>query len=571
MAIVTLSKRFLDINKNNSIIGPGEYEPIILNGTKNKTYFKNIPFNSSQDRICDNFQESNPIVGPGSYFREEKNFFIKKSFNKKKSEFMNENNIIDYNIFQLMNNKKNLQKKQIKLIKLDRKDKKQIINYSNSNNSKKFISIPVKRIKNSRSNSVSTISKTQKNLSNNDSLSKFILSCINYGQKKEKLIENDNNSNIIEKNENLSSNIDSNFYPLLKSNNKHNNNLSTFLVTNTSNSNITNNKNTSNIIEKKLSRNYKGTLYKISYKHNKDPKKDENYTLNKIFNISPGPGYYENKSNFDKYRSRNDKHNFDSNKNFHKTPEKTENLGPGSYYPYFNNNFTKINFYPFNSSEERYCSNFLYQNDLGPGEYDIKSQFNNKNKTNIKFNEKRFFNINKTSTLGPGQYLPLINWENNNNSLNLNLDKNINKSCEYIPKITEGPSVGEYNPDIIKSIKYKILSHDNKKTDLKAPFLVGQQRFFNKSTSTPEMVGPGSYEKNTKNILKKVINNSKLDKSRKKNKVNDIILKDLVNVEKIKKIFEKNKMVEISMPGPGSYLNDNYNDWNKKTFNFLYV
>ena len=211
-------------------------------------------------------------------------------------------------------------------------------------------------------------------------------------------------------------------------------------------------------------------------------------------------------------------------------------------------------------------------NNIGPGKYEIKSQFDmEKNLNKISFSYEKRFNdyINGKSELypGPGEYLKLKKWDkpekkiikvsdliqNNINNINKNLNLNKNEEINIEKrddKIT--PGVGMYNPDIINSINYKIKSRENKLQSIIAPFNSGVERFnFQKSSSTSDLIGPGSY-----NILKNNINNI--------NNKKIIENKPLENY-----INEKN--IQKSKLGPGEYYKFNYNDWNIKSFNTLFL
>ena len=331
----------------------------------------------------------------------------------------------------------------------------------------------------------------------------------------------------------------------------------------------------------------KGNLYKTT---NRDlqrlgPKESlEDFVYNNLFKGDPGPGYYQEQSDFDKYNliSNNRRFNFGSNEKRYRNMYRSENinLGPGSYFKESNTPKFKVKLFPLSRKEEtinikKYEKNLINEN-MGPGKYDIKSQFD---KTQLYYSgplEKRFFENRKNIKPGPGEYLQLADWEKNNeenqkSKLNIYLnnkkiDNNEQKKEKgrygYIIK-NENPGVGDYNPHIVNSIKYDIISRDNKVSNLIAPFSSGQEKFIKKSASTSDMLGPGSYFPNyniRNNIFKKE------DK-----KGNHLYKNDVIKKDNIRNLYNQMKINFESQVGPGSYELHNINEWHKKSFNYLYV
>ena len=333
----------------------------------------------------------------------------------------------------------------------------------------------------------------------------------------------------------------------------------------------------------------KGILYKTNNKNNHSKFMDymslEEYVYDNLFNAEPGPGYYKEKSDFDKYlyltKNKKVKYNFGSNterKYNSFSNSKNSFLGPGCYFKEDNTPKKIHNFHPFNKKEniknlKRIQKNFCIDN-LGPGKYDIKSQFEKTLKYYSGPLEKRFFNKEK-KTPGPGEYIQLYNWNDQNKDTNTkmfqfltntenkfkkeNLKEDQGRQC-YIPK-KDNPCVGDYNPHLLKSINYEIISKDNKISDLIAPFYSGQEKFPKKCASTSDLLGPGYYFPK-KDI--KIVN-------KKEKKLNQKILNDIFKAEIIKFSYNQNKNDMITNLGPGSYERDNYRDWNKKSFNALYA
>lgn len=360
----------------------------------------------------------------------------------------------------------------------------------------------------------------------------------------------------------------------------------------------------------------KGTLYKIiSKKINKKENKkidinninnlSDSYIRDIVYNtlmeIEPGPGYYTNKSVFDKYQlisKKNKKYNFGSNEKralnlLNKNTNK--NLGPGTYFK--NDNIKKINkniLSPFNKTQKiiskvytkklldspKKLDNFFSKTetspDIGPGKYEFKSQFEKEQKSASRPFEKRFFDIKKINSLGPGEYLPLNNLDKNNNEIISNQINSYNYKNKFtknyikdegrdyfIPK-SDNPEVGTYNPQIINSIEYNMIFHNNKISNLNAPFCTSETKFAHKYNSTPENIGPGSYLNNS-NIPKKNIINKEI-----KAKYN-LLMKDNKKNKKIKILYDKNKEKIKRNRGPGTYEDFNYYDWNKRSSNILYI
>ena len=178
-------------------------------------------------------------------------------------------------------------------------------------------------------------------------------------------------------------------------------------------------------IYKKINK-IKGNLYKTTNRDiiKKEPKISlEDFVYNNLFNGDPGPGYYQEQSDFDKYiliSNKNRRFNFGSNEkknnNIYSSSQNV-NLGPGCYFQESDIPKFKPKLYPLSRKEEtinikKYEKDYVNEN-MGPGKYDIKSQFD---KTQIYYSgplEKRFFENIKKINPGPGEYLQLADWEKN--------------------------------------------------------------------------------------------------------------------------------------------------------------
>lgn len=410
---------------------------------------------------------------------------------------------------------------------------------NSTNKSKEYESSNIQKI----SNESNIIKRTKKNINENESFSSF----------------NDNNNNdlISEKNSSI--------------------------IYKTFSEDYLNSNNSSNIYKKIKKSKIKGNIYK-TIDRDYLRKKESNISLeelvyNNLFKGEPGPGYYQNQSDFDKYSlfiNKNKKFNFGSNekKNIKLYNSSENNLGPGQYFKEDKTPKFKSNFFPFFRKEEsinikKYEKDLVNEN-IGPGKYDIKSQFD---KTQIYYSgamEKRFINYNKIIKPGPGEYLQLIDWEKNINQnkgtnfiniKNKKEDKDEKGRHGYILR-NDNPGVGNYNPHIINSIRYNIISRDNKISNLIAPFYSSQEKYLKKSSSTSDVIGPGSYFPYDNNI--------KFRKEEDKKGIY-LIKNDDIRKEKIKYLYNQIKLSIENRIGPGTYNLNNYNDWNKKTFNILYA
>ena len=368
-------------------------------------------------------------------------------------------------------------------------------------------------------------------------------------------------------------------------------------ITSFTNNEITNEKNTSGIYKsfsfeypyKKINK-IKGNLYKTTNRdlQKLEPKTSlEDFVYQNLFKGDPGPGYYQEQSDFDKYSlisNNNKRFNFGSNDKRYRNMYKSGNinLGPGSYFKETNTPKFKVRLYPLSKKEEtinikKFEKNLVNEN-MGPGKYNIKSQFD---KTQLYYSgplEKRFFENKKSIKPGPGEYLQLADWEKKNEENkqskliiylnNKNVENNEQKKEKekgrygYIIK-NENPGVGDYNPHIVNSIKYDIISRDNKVSNLIAPFSSGQEKFIRKSASTSDMLGPGSYFPNIN------IRNNIIKKEEKKG--NHLYKNDVIKKDNIRLLYNQMKFNLENQVGPGSYELHNINEWHKKSFNSLYV
>ena len=607
MAIVIRSeKKLFEINNETGKIGPGEYfqDEIPIDKELEENLF---PFNSSTKKTNLNIKkDNNKEIGPGYYYKNSS--FIKNSFSTKSNN--NNINFLNYALNELMNRRKDKEKlsnnetiiNNITKIKLDNitnynEDlkkkcenlikKKNIIILPTTKTKMRVNSIPFKNdsfgYEIDNNGNVIIANKPNENYNNitfniNDKFGKKLknkIKCIDWSKmssrnmsfQKTNDYNNSNNSN----NNNKKSN-----HSISAPNEKNEKEIeidninTTNTSENKSKNNIRKNLKHSHSMCEILSKNLKSRL--SNKNENYLNKNKENFIYENLFNVQPGPGYYYNDNDYEKYinpkiklkdgfGSTEKKNKYYNNNNI--------NLGPGSYfktkYP-----IKKPNFYPL--SEKTNKLNFLMNNNndinnnkffiseinknVGPGSYDIKSEFDKIKKSNFSgSNEKRFNYKIINENPGPGKYIQLNEWAKKEEKIHLkeilNNFKEKIKEEKNIKNNSIIPGVGYYNPQIISSIGYKILSKENKIQSIIAPFNSCQERFLNKSHSSNNIfVGPGSYNNNVSSFNFKV-NNS------------------VFNNNQSKLLKEKNSIQNNI--GPGSYQQFNYNDWNKKSFNVLFV
>ena len=607
MAIVIRSeKKLFEINNETGKIGPGEYfqDEIPIDKELEENLF---PFNSSTKKTNLNIKkDNNKEIGPGYYYKNSS--FIKNSFSTKSNN--NNINFLNYALNELMNRRKDKEKlsnnetiiNNITKIKLDNitnynEDlktkcenlikKKNIIILPTTKTKMRVNSIPFKNdsfgYEIDNNGNVIIANKPNENYNNitfniNDKFGKKLknkIKCIDWSKmssrnmsfQKTNDYNNSNNSN----NNNKKSN-----HSISAPNEKNEKEIeidninTTNTSENKSKNNIRKNLKHSHSMCEILSKNLKSRL--SNKNENYLNKNKENFIYENLFNVQPGPGYYYNDNDYEKYinpkiklkdgfGSTEKKNKYYNNNNI--------NLGPGSYfktkYP-----IKKPNFYPL--SEKTNKLNLLINNNndiinnkffiseinknVGPGSYDIKSEFDKIKKSNFSgSNEKRFNYKIINENPGPGKYIQLNEWAKKEEKIHLkeilNNFKEKRKEEKNIKNNSIIPGVGYYNPQIISSIGYKILSKENKIQSIIAPFNSCQERFLNKSHSSNNIfVGPGSYNNNVSSFNFKV-NNS------------------VFNNNQSKLLKEKNSIQNNI--GPGSYQQFNYNDWNKKSFNVLFV
>ena len=300
-----------------------------------------------------------------------------------------------------------------------------------------------------------------------------------------------------------------------------------------------------------------------------------------LFEGDPGPGYYSPDSNisqtdnFSKYDKS--KKNFNSKSPRFKTVIKSNNdLGPGFYY-----NRSK----PKKIEKPKYISKAIENPNKernlcalnlslakenykvpGPGSYEIERSLIHEdisNNQNFGSNDRRFKKSIEimNNFPGPGSYekkdgFNMENKSNNNKKknifMNYKTDLSLMKEIDKIPKeefIT--PPVGLYNPNIISSMEYNAKSKINPYADEKIIGFGIQEKkglsFISKENN--RNIGPGRYYKNKQNDIKQ----------------------NIFPFNQNNKRFNYDLLYNNKMPGPGTYDVNNYDDWNKKSHNILFV
>jgi hypothetical protein len=319
---------------------------------------------------------------------------------------------------------------------------------------------------------------------------------------------------------------------------------------------------------------------------------------NKKNDYLPGPGYYLEENNLTSFKSNalpDYQQSFGSYQNRFKIckTEDNNNIGPGAYFKEeikiekekYKINKEKIMIPQMNKIKSYKPVKIEHNINPGPGEYD--PQNNNKRRVqtagaNFGSIEPRFKKedkILKANIPGPGSYDQQNNWNkfeniksNNNNNkklkplsanpnprllaqnnemkINSELKTEPNVQVKHIKKNFETPGVGAYNLDTIFSLEYKVAKNCSKNTIAFAPFnqTKSRPRFdIPKAQMGHPIVGPGIYHKIEQKKLKQIYPPFKSAEKR----------------------FRQSKSQYKT--NPGQYDPSSYFDWNKKSFNILYL
>lgn len=312
-----------------------------------------------------------------------------------------------------------------------------------------------------------------------------------------------------------------------------------------------------------------------------------NPNLEKIIHRNtPGPGYYfdmDKMSCFTKEKNPDYKQFFGSRMERFHQPKDNSLISPVTYFKDEEDNkalirkekadrSTKINA-AFNTRTDRFLQLESKEAVPGPGHYE-QNQHERclLNKEGYQFDakfgstEKRFSQTTRDmkwqyNTPGPGEYINPFSATSTFNTYKWKgMLMNIPKAISFKRHIDNPimiranstsnkgyiPAVGQYNPELIYTIDYKIKKKKNKTYSEDIAFNSGLSK--GKNDLKKSNLGPGYYYKEKKLEVKQLIPPFNQGEMRK-----------MGFVGKGKKI------------GPGDYNFDSYFDWNKKTFNVNYV
>lgn len=255
------------------------------------------------------------------------------------------------------------------------------------------------------------------------------------------------------------------------------------------------------------------------------PRFPQQNLIDKMYNNEVGPGYYFQDSNFKKFKEREKienkpkrvKHSVSLEKNIQYKEELNNNLGPGLYNPELPGRKLVSSIENFGSMERRFI-------------------------------EKQ---SEKEKSPGPGTYVNQVKWAKEKPKQVKEETVRKYEKNDKGPIITEKetfevPPVGSYNSDILSTIGYKIAQKSNQYQSAIAPFS-SMERRFNVFSSSENLVGPGQYYKE-----KKVVAEQKHPPFHTGDQ-------------------RQNETRKPGIPGPGDYNRSSYFDWNKKSFNILYL
>ena len=298
------------------------------------------------------------------------------------------------------------------------------------------------------------------------------------------------------------------------------------------------------------------------------PKKSRNYLYN--FNMMRHP-------------SKPDEFQFFGSSNKRNTSETlilstNTKVGPGSY---FRNTFKKFeNYYlnrnPKNSSEKPKESEEKYKlrrswSNVGPGSYNINRSLQKKSFNSFgNFSTEKRFDLSympntyienidsEICNPGPGSYNINDSWIKDirkkvKKPILVNVDEEVKKS-KKIKKIEKKADFNNYqNEGYVNIIQEKIRKRTNRYNADNNPFLSGDNRFKYINSDNYENIGPGKY-----NILK----------NGQKSRLFYSILAPFNSLEERKPIYmgKANNFV-----APGEHRKDSYFDWNKKSFNAMFM
>ncbi len=253
--------------------------------------------------------------------------------------------------------------------------------------------------------------------------------------------------------------------------------------------------------------------------------------------------------------------NFGSTCNRFEIKKEPNELGPGSYYQKpvkKKQRSISTAEAPFNSQSKRNSMFGMAEvvPHLGPGCYNPKKdprhhQRSYSCKNVMVNNEKRFTNSKfKLKTPGPGNYVLKDDWNklNSNEIIHMLNPQGVNAERLVISQNPETiPPVGSYNSDMITNLDYKVAKKVNKLALINAPFNSFSKRFKDQNENVVNL-GPGAY--------------LKLDKAQKEQVYPPFKESD----ERFK--IKRGQNFNL---GPGLYNPHNATNWNKRTYNVIYI
>ena len=232
---------------------------------------------------------------------------------------------------------------------------------------------------------------------------------------------------------------------------------------------------------------------------------------------------------------------------------KDDKLGPGRYFKedtfVKKNSSEKKHYAPFNSKTLRNVTDH-HANIPGPGYYEKLQPIGKKTFSKhavFESSEARFVEMERLTGPGPGQYSLIDPEENNKSYKGTAAFKGSPRMKPVDPDkdIENYPSVGQYNSDIVTSISYSLDKKILKPSMVNAPFNSMKNRWENINRKDYN-IGPGQYFTETKIMKEQRSPPFKFADKR----------------------FRDPKGLNL---GPGEYDKENYFDWNKKSYNILYL
>ena len=268
-------------------------------------------------------------------------------------------------------------------------------------------------------------------------------------------------------------------------------------------------------------------------------KTSESLILSKFPNVGPGSYFRNTFKRFNNMNNNRNKHSaWEKNlgrDELSKLKRSSSNLGPGSYNIMKNFEKRSFNSYGNFSSEKRFDLSYLPQNNLSLNDND--SGVGNPGPGSYNFNDPWI----KDSFKNLKRYT-LVNVEEEVKKIKKNKDKE------------RKPDFNLYQNDrFINIIQNNIKNKVNPYASENMPFSSGEKRFKLSKSHSSEDLGPGKYD-----LFKK---------GNKTNRFNSILVPFASNSERQPTYLGKPN----NDLAPGQYDKDSYFDWNKKSFNVMFI